>query len=165
MLLSALLTNPVVCIEHPPLCGPGNPSRLFCACCAGLACGTIWQEVAWPASPARLHTGNVRQENSTGQTSCAASAMGNAPQNILSTKLQDRRAPGWAGSRDDAAGGNWLKVCLMSAQLRFYWDIQWKKMVIILLKNNGCLFLLRGNSWLVHQHCCVSVPEVRCGGF
>lgn len=129
----------------------------------------LWHHLAGGGTacvPARLHTGNVQQEknNSTGQTSCAASVMGNTPRNILSTRLRDRRVRGWAGSWDDAAGGNWLKACLMSAQLHFYWDNQWKKIVIILLKNNGCLFLLSGNSWLVHQHC-VSVPEVRCGGF
>lgn len=69
-----------------------------------------------------------------------------------------------AGSWDDTAGGNWLKVFLMSAQLHFYQDTQWKKMVIIVLKNSGCLFLLSRNGWLVHQQWCVSMPEVRCGG-
>lgn len=64
-----------------------------------------------------------------------------------------------------AARGNWLSACVMSARLHFYWDTQWKKMVIILLKHSGCLFLLSRNRELVHQPCCVSAPEVRCGGF
>lgn len=37
--------------------------------------------------PATLHTGNVQQQNPAGQTSCAASAMGNTPKNKLSTRL------------------------------------------------------------------------------
>lgn len=103
--------------------------------------------------PTKPHTRNVQQENSTGQTSCAASAVGNTPKNALSTSLQDRKVPGWAGSWGDTASSNWLKAFLMSALLHFCWDTQWKKMVIILLKNSGCLFLLSRNGWLVHQHC------------
>lgn len=41
-----LLAKPVVCMKHPPLWDPGSPSHLFCACCAGLTHGTVWQEVA-----------------------------------------------------------------------------------------------------------------------
>lgn len=82
-----------------------------------------------------------------------ASAVGNTPRNVLSTSLQGRKVPGWAGSWDGTASGNWLKAFLMSALLHFYWDTQWKKMVISSLKNSGCLLLLSRNGWLVHQHC------------
>lgn len=110
-------------------------------------------------------TRNAQQENSTGQTSCAASAVGNTPKNVLSTSLQDRKVPGWAGSWGDTASGNWLKAFLMSALLHFYWDTQWKKMVIILLKNSGCLFLLSRNGWLVHQHCVCPCQRSDAKGF
>lgn len=72
-----VLAKPVVRIEHPPLCGPGAPVALVSPVAqGGMTC-----------VPTRLHTKNVQHENSTGQTSCAASAMGNTPKNILSTRL------------------------------------------------------------------------------
>lgn len=37
-------------------------------------------------------------------------------------------------------------------------------MVIILLKNSGCLFLLSGNGWLVHQHCVCPCQRSDAGG-
>lgn len=40
-----------------------------------------------------------------------------------------------------------------------------KKMVIILLKNSGCLFLLSRNGWLVHQHCVCPCQRSDAEGF
>lgn len=48
--------------------------------------------------PTKPHTRNGQQENSAGQTSCAASVVGNTPKNVLSASLQDRKVPGWAGT-------------------------------------------------------------------
>lgn len=138
------------------------------SCSVPLAQCHPWHSVAgggMACVPTKPPTRNVQQENSTGQTSCAASAVGNTPKNVLSTSLQDRKVPGWAGSWDETASGNWLKAFLMSALLHFYWDTQWEKMVIISLKNSGCLFLLSRNGWLVHQHCVCPCQRSDAEGF
>lgn len=57
-----------------------------------------WHSVAGgglTCAPTKPHTRNVQQKKSTGQTSCAASAVGSTPKNVLSTNLQESARLGW----------------------------------------------------------------------